>query len=38
VGVARQPPVFLQPGDTVSVEIGGIGVLTNPVVEEAWPA
>lgn len=34
VGYARQPPVFLQPGDTVNVEIEGIGVLTNPVVAE----
>jgi 2-keto-4-pentenoate hydratase/2-oxohepta-3-ene-1,7-dioic acid hydratase in catechol pathway len=38
VGFARQPPVYLQPGDTVSIEIGGIGALTNPVVEEVWPA
>ncbi|MCO6044888.1 fumarylacetoacetate hydrolase family protein [Aeoliella sp. ICT_H6.2] len=35
VGFARQPPVFLQPGDTVTVEIEGIGELTNPVVEES---
>ena len=35
VGMARQPPVWLQPGDTVSVEIEGIGTLTNPVVEAA---
>ncbi|MDG2221142.1 MAG: fumarylacetoacetate hydrolase family protein [Rubripirellula sp.] len=34
VGAARTPPVFLQPGDTVTVEIDGIGSLTNPVVEE----
>ncbi|HWB02416.1 MAG TPA: fumarylacetoacetate hydrolase family protein [Verrucomicrobiales bacterium] len=34
VGFARTPPVFLQPGDTVSVEISGIGTLTNPVIEE----
>lgn len=34
VGGARKPPVFLQPGDTVTVEIEGIGALTNPVVEE----
>jgi 2-keto-4-pentenoate hydratase/2-oxohepta-3-ene-1,7-dioic acid hydratase in catechol pathway len=31
VGCARKPPVFLRPGDTISVEIDGIGVLTNPV-------
>ena len=35
VGDARQPPVYLQPGDEVTVEIGGIGSLTNPVVEES---
>ena len=34
VGFARQPPVFLQAGDTVTVEIEKIGSLTNPVVEE----
>jgi 2-keto-4-pentenoate hydratase/2-oxohepta-3-ene-1,7-dioic acid hydratase in catechol pathway len=34
VGFARKPPVFLQPGDTVTVSIDGIGELTNPVVEE----
>jgi 2-keto-4-pentenoate hydratase/2-oxohepta-3-ene-1,7-dioic acid hydratase in catechol pathway len=34
VGAARTPPVFLRPGDTVSVEIEGIGTLTNPVVAE----
>lgn len=35
VGMARTPPVYLRPGDTVTVEIEGIGRLTNPVVEEA---
>ncbi len=34
VGFARQPPVWLQAGDTLCVQIEGIGVLTNPVVEE----
>ena len=34
VGFARKPPVFLQPGDTVSIEIDQIGVLTNPVLAE----
>lgn len=34
VGGARKPPVFLQPGDTVSIEIEKIGTLTNPVVAE----
>lgn len=34
VGMARRPRVYLKPGDTVTVEIDGIGALTNPVVEE----
>jgi 2-keto-4-pentenoate hydratase/2-oxohepta-3-ene-1,7-dioic acid hydratase in catechol pathway len=34
VGAARTPPVFLQPGDRVTVEIEGIGSLNNPVEEE----
>lgn len=33
VGMARQPPLWLQPGDTIVVEIAGIGRLENPVVE-----
>ena len=33
VGFARRPPVFLKPGDVCEVEIGGIGVLRNPVVQ-----
>lgn len=34
VGGARKPPVYLQPGDTVTIEIDGIGNLTNPVIAE----
>jgi 2-keto-4-pentenoate hydratase/2-oxohepta-3-ene-1,7-dioic acid hydratase in catechol pathway len=34
VGFARKPPVFLQPGDTVTVEIDKIGALTNRVIAE----
>ena len=34
VGQARKPPVWLKPGDTVTIEIEKIGKLTNPVVEE----
>ncbi len=34
VGMARTPPRFLQPGDTVTVEIEKIGALTNPVTDE----
>lgn len=31
VGFARKPPVWLQPGDTIAIEIEGIGTLSNPV-------
>ena len=33
VGFARKPPVFLTGGDVVEVEIEGLGVLRNPVVQ-----
>jgi 2-keto-4-pentenoate hydratase/2-oxohepta-3-ene-1,7-dioic acid hydratase in catechol pathway len=33
VGVARKPPVFLQSGDVVEVEIEGLGLLKNTVVQ-----
>jgi 2-keto-4-pentenoate hydratase/2-oxohepta-3-ene-1,7-dioic acid hydratase in catechol pathway len=33
VGVFRDPPVFLQPGDRVRCEIEGIGSVENPVVD-----
>lgn len=32
VGMARKPPVFLQPGDKVEVEVEQLGVLENPVI------
>lgn len=35
VGHARRPPVWMAPGDTIEVEIEGIGVLRNPVRDEA---
>ncbi len=31
VGVFRDPPVWMKPGDEVTIEIEGIGALTNPV-------
>lgn len=34
VGIFRDPPELLEPGDSVDVEIEGIGTLTNPVVAE----
>jgi 2-keto-4-pentenoate hydratase/2-oxohepta-3-ene-1,7-dioic acid hydratase in catechol pathway len=33
VGFTRKPPVYLQPGDVVEIEIEGIGILRNPVVD-----
>jgi 2-keto-4-pentenoate hydratase/2-oxohepta-3-ene-1,7-dioic acid hydratase in catechol pathway len=33
VGVFRDPPVFLEPGDRVRCEIDGIGVVENPVID-----
>ncbi len=33
VGIARKPPVYLKAGDVVEVEIEGLGVLRNPVVQ-----
>ena len=32
VGFARTPPEFLLPGDEVSLEIEGIGTMSNPVI------
>ncbi|MGI4815044.1 MAG: fumarylacetoacetate hydrolase family protein [Janthinobacterium lividum] len=34
VGFTRQPPVFMKPGDVCEVEIEGVGLLRNPVVQE----
>jgi 2-keto-4-pentenoate hydratase/2-oxohepta-3-ene-1,7-dioic acid hydratase in catechol pathway len=35
VGHARKPPVWMKGGDTIEIEIGDIGVLTNKVVDES---
>ena len=35
VGAARKPPVWMKHGDTFEVEIEGIGLLSNPVQDEA---
>ncbi len=37
VGMAADPPRWLRRGDTVEVEIEGIGVLRNPVIGETLP-
>jgi len=34
VGDKRKPPLYLKAGDTVSVSVGVIGTLTNPVIDE----
>jgi len=31
VGFTRRPPVYLQPGDVVEIEVEGIGILSSPV-------
>ena len=36
VGEGLDPKRFLVPGDEVTVEIDGVGILTNPVVEEVF--
>ncbi|WAC74613.1 fumarylacetoacetate hydrolase family protein [Roseateles sp. SL47] len=35
VGVKRNPPLWLQPGDSVEVEISSVGLLKNSVIQEA---
>ena len=35
VGHRRVPPVYLKPGDLLEMEITGIGVLRNTVVDES---
>jgi 2-keto-4-pentenoate hydratase/2-oxohepta-3-ene-1,7-dioic acid hydratase in catechol pathway len=31
VGAFRKPPVWMKPGDEITIEIDGIGSITNPV-------
>jgi len=38
VGTRQDPPVFMRDGDTVEVEVAGVGLLRNPVVAEDRPA
>jgi 2-keto-4-pentenoate hydratase/2-oxohepta-3-ene-1,7-dioic acid hydratase in catechol pathway len=35
VGSRRTPPLWMKPGDTVEVEVSGVGVLANLVVDES---
>jgi len=32
VGAFREPPVWMQPGDEITIEIDGLGSITNPVI------
>lgn len=34
VGLARKPPLWMKPGDLCEVEIEGLGLLSNPIVDE----
>jgi acylpyruvate hydrolase len=34
VGYARKPPVWMAPGDSIEIEIEGIGTLSNPIRDE----
>jgi 2-keto-4-pentenoate hydratase/2-oxohepta-3-ene-1,7-dioic acid hydratase in catechol pathway len=34
VGAGRKPPLWMKAGDTVAVEISGIGTLRNPIRDE----
>ncbi|KQZ48970.1 5-carboxymethyl-2-hydroxymuconate isomerase [Rhizobium sp. Root149] len=35
VGAKRNPPLWMKPGDVVEVEIDRLGILRNPIVQEA---
>jgi len=35
VGLARKPPLWMKPGDVCEVELEGLGVLRNPVADQA---
>jgi acylpyruvate hydrolase len=34
VGHARRPPLWMKPGDVCEIDIEGIGILRNPVIDE----
>ena len=38
IGHARKPPLYMKAGDVCEVEIEGIGILSNPIVDETRPA
>lgn len=34
IGLMRKPPLFMKPGDVCDIEIDGLGVLSNPIIDE----
>jgi 2-keto-4-pentenoate hydratase/2-oxohepta-3-ene-1,7-dioic acid hydratase in catechol pathway len=34
VGAKRTPPVWMKAGDTIEIEIGPMGILSNKIAEE----
>lgn len=34
VGAKRNPPLWMKPGDVAEIEVSGVGILRNPVVQE----
>ena len=35
VGLARKPPLWMKPGDVCEVELEGLGILRNPIADQA---
>lgn len=35
VGLARKPPLWMKPGDVCEVELEGLGILSNPIADQA---
>jgi 2-keto-4-pentenoate hydratase/2-oxohepta-3-ene-1,7-dioic acid hydratase in catechol pathway len=35
IGLVRKPPIFMKPGDHCEIEVEGIGILANPIRDEA---
>jgi acylpyruvate hydrolase len=35
VGAARKPPIWMKPGDICEVEVEGLGILSNPIAQQA---
>ena len=34
VGRVRKPPIWMKPGDTVEIDVRGLGTLSNSIVDE----